>query len=65
MAFNRLSEIPSGILFDMPNLRHLDLSKNKIESIDKMAFGIIEKSQIARTTNLVRLNLAGNQIQEV
>src|SRR5688572_20483701 len=62
LAFNQLTKIPSTVLQGMHRLQHLDLSKNKIAKVDKMAFGSYESGGSA---SLVKLNLAGNQIQEV
>ncbi|KAI1731045.1 leucine rich repeat domain-containing protein [Ditylenchus destructor] len=64
LAFNRLTKIPSVVLQGMHRLQHLDLSKNKIAKIDKMAFGSYEGGG-GGSVSLVKLNLAGNQILEV
>ncbi|KAH7718050.1 leucine Rich Repeat family protein, partial [Aphelenchoides avenae] len=61
VAFNRLSRIPSDIFDGMTQLRHLDLSKNRIKRVENMAFGAYGGAG----TSLVRLNLAGNRIEEV
>lgn len=61
LAFNHLSRTPSALLQAMYQLRSLDLSKNRIQKIDKMSFGSFESSGMS----LVKLNLAGNLIQEV
>lgn len=50
-----------SILQGMSKLQHLDLSKNRIKSIEKLAFGTFDGAG----TSLVRLNLAGNQIETV
>uniref|UniRef100_A0A914VXV3 Chaoptin n=1 Tax=Plectus sambesii TaxID=2011161 RepID=A0A914VXV3_9BILA len=61
LAFNRLTEIPTDVLQGMSKLQHLDLSKNRIKSIEKLAFGTFDGAG----TSLVRLNLAGNQIDVI
>lgn len=61
LAFNRLTRIPTELLDGMNNLRHLDLSKNRIHHVEPLAFGKFDGTG----KNLVRLNLAGNQIQSL
>lgn len=77
LAFNHFEKIPTGILNGMQNLKNLDLSKNKIERIEKFAFGLFDDTNrggIAQNDGnsdsnnhfqLLRLNLAGNKIKEV
>ncbi|KAE9551869.1 hypothetical protein FO519_004918 [Halicephalobus sp. NKZ332] len=57
VAFNRLTEIPYDVLEGMDQLKHLDLSKNRIKDLDDIAFGSLP--------NLVRLNLAGNFLRKI
>lgn len=45
----------------MSKLRHLDLSKNRIKKIGRLAFGTFDGTG----TNLVKLNLAGNLIDNI
>jgi Leucine-rich repeat (LRR) protein len=61
LAFNRLTKIPTGLLEGMNNLKHLDLSKNRIQNIEPLSFGKYD----GPSKNLIRLNLAGNQIQSI
>lgn len=65
LASNQLTKIPSEVLQGMPKLRFLDLSKNRIETIEKMAFGWFENESINADINLLKLNLAGNLISEI
>lgn len=65
LAFNRLTKIPSDVLQGMSKLRILDLSKNYIQKIEKMAFGWFESGSSSAGISLIKLNLAGNAIQEV
>uniref|UniRef100_A0A0R3QR91 Chaoptin n=1 Tax=Brugia timori TaxID=42155 RepID=A0A0R3QR91_9BILA len=61
LAFNRLIEIPSQVLNGMSRLRHLDLSKNRIRYVRRLAFGKLDGTG----TNLLKLNLAGNLIENI
>ncbi|VDM07257.1 unnamed protein product [Wuchereria bancrofti] len=61
LAFNRLTEIPSQVLNGMSRLRHLDLSKNRIRYVQRLAFGKFDGTG----TNLLKLNLAGNLIENI
>ncbi|VDM45294.1 unnamed protein product [Toxocara canis] len=61
LAFNRLTEIPTQVLDGMSKLKHLDLSKNRIRSINRLAFGTFDGTG----TSLIRLNLAGNLIEKI
>ncbi|VDN01367.1 unnamed protein product [Thelazia callipaeda] len=61
LAFNRLTEIPTQVLHGMKRLRHLDLSKNRIRSMGRLAFGKFDGTG----TSLVKLNLAGNMIVNI
>ncbi|CAI4226387.1 unnamed protein product [Auanema sp. JU1783] len=61
LAYNQLKEIPTALLNGMEKLQHLDLSKNKIESIEKLAFGTFDGTG----TSLIILNLAGNNIRNI
>uniref|UniRef100_A0A0M3IJQ0 Chaoptin n=1 Tax=Ascaris lumbricoides TaxID=6252 RepID=A0A0M3IJQ0_ASCLU len=61
LAFNRLTEIPTQVLDGMSKLKHLDLAKNRIRSVNRLAFGKFDGTG----TSLVRLNLAGNLIEQI
>ncbi|VDN18285.1 unnamed protein product [Gongylonema pulchrum] len=61
LAFNRLTEIPTHALNEMSRLRHLDLSKNRIHSLKRLAFGKFDGTG----TSLLKLNLAGNLIENI
>ncbi|EFO25703.1 leucine Rich Repeat family protein [Loa loa] len=61
LAFNRLTEIPTQVLNGMSRLRHLDLSKNRIRYIQRLAFGKFDGTG----TSLLKLNLAGNLIENI
>lgn len=61
LAYNRFIEIPSEALDGMSKLQHLDLSKNRIKNINRLAFGRFD----GRGTSLIRLNLAGNHIEKI
>lgn len=45
----------------MHKLQHLDLSKNRISNVDRLAFGTYDGAG----TSLVFLNLAGNHIRNI
>ncbi|KAK6035961.1 leucine Rich repeat-containing domain protein [Cooperia oncophora] len=55
LAYNRLKIIPTKALNGMVRLQHLDLSKNSIKQLDRLAF--------STHSNLVHLNLAGNHLK--
>ena len=57
LACNRLTSVPNDVLEGMKLLQHLDLSKNRIADIDKISF--------ENLPNLIRLNLAGNQLEKI
>lgn len=57
LACNRLNTVPHDILEGMNQLQHLDLSKNRIADIEKLSF--------ERLPNLIKLNLAGNQLKKL
>lgn len=61
LAFNRLTEIPTQVLNGMSRLQHLDLSKNRIRSVERLAFGKFDGTG----TSLLKLNLAGNLIENI
>ncbi|MCP9260122.1 Leucine Rich Repeat family protein [Dirofilaria immitis] len=61
LAFNRLTEIPTHVLNGMSRLRHLDLSKNRIRYVQRLAFGKFDGTG----TSLIKLNLAGNLIENI
>uniref|UniRef100_A0A915B1N2 Chaoptin n=2 Tax=Parascaris univalens TaxID=6257 RepID=A0A915B1N2_PARUN len=61
LAFNRLTEIPTQVLDGMSKLKHLDLAKNRIRSVNRLAFGTFDGTG----TSLIRLNLAGNLIEQI
>uniref|UniRef100_A0A915PH04 Chaoptin n=1 Tax=Setaria digitata TaxID=48799 RepID=A0A915PH04_9BILA len=61
LAFNRLTEIPTQVLDGMSRLRHLDLSKNRIRHMQRLAFGKFDGTG----TSLLKLNLAGNMIENI
>ncbi|CAG9531848.1 unnamed protein product [Cercopithifilaria johnstoni] len=61
LAFNRLTEIPTQVLNGMSRLRHLDLSKNRIRCVQRLAFGKFDGTG----TSLLKLNLAGNLIENI
>ncbi|VBB28104.1 unnamed protein product [Acanthocheilonema viteae] len=61
LAFNRLTEIPTQALNGMSRLRHLDLSKNRIRYVQRLAFGKFDGTG----TSLLKLNLAGNLIENI
>ena len=52
LSNNALTKLPDG-LFDLPNLEHLDLSGNQLESIDV--------NQVLRLSSLSTLDLRGNR----
>uniref|UniRef100_A0A914RKA5 Leucine Rich repeat-containing domain protein n=1 Tax=Parascaris equorum TaxID=6256 RepID=A0A914RKA5_PAREQ len=45
----------------MSKLKHLDLAKNRIRSVNRLAFGTFDGTG----TSLIRLNLAGNLIEQI
>lgn len=49
----------------MVSLRSLDLSRNLINSVGKMAFGSFEGLSPNGVSSLQRLSLAGNRIREL
>ncbi|KIH48682.1 leucine Rich repeat-containing domain protein, partial [Ancylostoma duodenale] len=59
LAYNRLKMVPTNILNGMRRLQHLDLSKNSIKSLQRLAFGTFDGTG----TSLIHLNLAGNQLK--
>lgn len=61
LSYNLLTQIPTNVLDGMKLLEHLDLSKNDIDNLGKLAFGKFNGDG----TSLVRLNLAGNQIRSL
>ncbi|CAJ0951102.1 unnamed protein product, partial [Mesorhabditis belari] len=61
LAYNHLREVPTDVLTGMERLQQLDLSKNKIETLEKLAFGTFDGTG----TSLMFLNLAGNQIKVI
>lgn len=61
LSYNLLTQIPTDVLDGMKRLEHLDLSKNDIDNLGKLAFGKFNGDG----TSLVRLNLAGNQIRSL
>ncbi|MFH4981602.1 hypothetical protein AB6A40_008311 [Gnathostoma spinigerum] len=61
LAFNRFTRVPTDLLDGMTRLTHLDLSKNRIQSISRLAFGTLDKTGMS----LRRLNLAGNYIEQI
>ncbi|CAJ0581317.1 unnamed protein product, partial [Mesorhabditis spiculigera] len=61
VAYNHLKEVPTHVLTGMERLQQLDLSKNKIQTLEKLAFGTFDGTG----TSLMFLNLAGNQIKEI
>lgn len=61
LAFNRLTDIPTQALSGMSRLRHIDLSKNRIRYMQRLAFGKFDGTG----TSLLKLNLAGNLIENI
>ncbi|EYC34364.1 hypothetical protein Y032_0001g38 [Ancylostoma ceylanicum] len=61
LAYNRLKMVPTNILNGMRRLQHLDLSKNSIKSLHRLAFGTFDGTG----TSLIHLNLAGNQLKVI
>ncbi|PIO59910.1 leucine Rich repeat-containing domain protein, partial [Teladorsagia circumcincta] len=61
LAYNRLKIIPTKALNGMVRLQHLDLSKNSIKQLDRLAFGTTD----GVGSSLVHLNLAGNHLKTI
>ncbi|ETN75414.1 leucine Rich repeat-containing domain protein [Necator americanus] len=61
LAYNRLKMVPTNLLNGMSRLQHLDLSKNNIKSLHRLAFGTFDGTG----TSLIHLNLAGNQLKVI
>ncbi|PAV59607.1 hypothetical protein WR25_05208 [Diploscapter pachys] len=61
IAYNHLKEIPYKAIGGMDNLLHLDLSKNRIQSLYNFSRGVFEGGY----KSLMNLNLAGNQISSI
>ena len=57
LACNRLIKVPADVLDGMEQLQHLDLSKNRIADINEISFN--------RLPNLIRLNMAGNHLENL
>uniref|UniRef100_A0AC34R6V4 Chaoptin n=1 Tax=Panagrolaimus sp. JU765 TaxID=591449 RepID=A0AC34R6V4_9BILA len=57
LAFNQITDVPSNILEGMEKLKHLDLSKNRIEKIEEICTSPLP--------NLIQLNLAGNYLRQI
>ncbi|VDL77506.1 unnamed protein product [Nippostrongylus brasiliensis] len=61
LAYNRLKAVPTNALNGMVRLQHLDLSKNNIKQLDRLAFGTLDGTG----KSLMQLNLAGNQLKSI
>ncbi|CAD6199920.1 unnamed protein product [Caenorhabditis auriculariae] len=61
IANNHLRHIPNSALSGMQKLEHLDISKNRIHSLERNSFD----TATGADTSLTRLNLAGNKIRNI
>ncbi|VDP12477.1 unnamed protein product [Soboliphyme baturini] len=61
LSHNYLDKIPTELLEGFKSIETLDLSKNHITTLKKLAFGKFD----GIGANLVKLNLAGNKIQSL